>query len=95
MAHPAERILARCLAIAPIESLHQTLETLSKEGGPTGQKFAWFVTVFLQRIHGIDKELVLKTFARVLQEKKLQKPQGSLLADDQYHDAPAWLREIA
>jgi hypothetical protein len=93
--YPPERILARCLAIAPYKTLNETLETLSKEGGPTGKKFAWFVTVFLNRIHGIDKQLVTSTFEQVLEEKKLRKKQGPLFEDESFNSAPEWLRRLA
>jgi hypothetical protein len=93
--YPPERILARCLAIAPIETLKQTLETLSNEGRPAGKKFAWFVTIFLNRIHGIDPEVVKDTFKHVLEEKKLRTQPDGLFNEDPYNTAPEWLRKLA
>lgn len=48
---PDEIILAKCLAISPLARLAQTLTTLDKKGTRPGETWAWFVTVFCQRIH--------------------------------------------
>ena len=94
-AAPAERILARCLAIAPIESLEQTITTLLNEVRTVGKKFAWFVTVFLNRIHGVDPELVVKTFEQVLQEKNSGNKPDDLFANDLVTQAASKLRRLA
>lgn len=48
---PDEVILAKCLAVAPLPRLAQTLTTLDDKGTQPRDSWAWFVTVFCQRIH--------------------------------------------
>jgi hypothetical protein len=91
---PAERIVARCLAIADLETLRKTLTTLHNEGRTSGKKFAWFVTVFLNRIHGIKAEVVVETFEQVLQEKKLRTKPDDLFADDLVTQTQSKLRRL-
>jgi hypothetical protein len=48
---PDEIILAKCLAIAPLPNLVGVLQDLNRKGTRPGDTWAWFVTVFCQRIH--------------------------------------------
>ena len=48
---PDEIILAKCLAIAPLANLVSVLQTLNRKATRPGDTWAWFVTVFCQRIH--------------------------------------------
>lgn len=50
-AGPDEIILAKCLAIAPLPSLVGVLQVMNRKGTRPGDTWAWFVTVFCQRIH--------------------------------------------
>lgn len=48
---PDEIILAKCLAVAPLASLKGVMEALKRRGTRPGDTWAWWVTVFCQRIH--------------------------------------------
>jgi hypothetical protein len=48
---PDDVILAKCLAVAPLARLAQTLTTLDDKATTPRDSWAWFVTVFCQRIH--------------------------------------------
>lgn len=54
-AHPPDnRIVAQFLSIAEWPALERVLQDLMAERKPAGYSHAWFVSVALQRIHGID-----------------------------------------
>ena len=55
---PDDQILAQFLAIAPWERLLGVMYDLMAERKQCGQSYAWFVTVALQRIHGIKPDAV-------------------------------------
>jgi hypothetical protein len=50
---PDDTILAQLLAIAPLQYLIRLLQDLMSDRQKAGDTYAWFVTVALQRIHGI------------------------------------------
>ena len=52
-----DKIIARCLAAAPIETLGETLLKMAAANNEPGDKDAWFVTVFLNLIHDIPRQL--------------------------------------
>jgi hypothetical protein len=93
-AYPSERIIARCLAIADYEHLAETLKTLHNEGQTAGKKFAWFVSIFFNRIYGIDAAVVARTFEQVRLEKKGQPQQNKLFADELIQHTAAQLRKM-
>lgn len=49
---PDEIIQAKCLAITGLARLQHVLSQLHKKGTRPGDTWAWFVTVFCQRVHG-------------------------------------------
>jgi hypothetical protein len=66
---PPEKVVARCLAIADIETLKRTLEEVEENLRKPIRKYAWFVTIFLQQIHQIPPELVLERFQISFQKR--------------------------
>jgi hypothetical protein len=48
---PDEIILAKCLSVAPLANLAAVLKALDQRKTHPGETWAWFVTVFCQRIH--------------------------------------------
>jgi hypothetical protein len=81
-AFPAELILARCLAIAPHEDLQDQLRILDGEGRTCGRKYAWFVTVFLNRIYGIDPQVASEAFEASRHRKKVKPELEPLFAEE-------------
>lgn len=67
---PDEIILAKCLAIAPAFSLAKVLQTLDRSKTRPGETWAWFVTVFCQRIHRTKDLSAVKAPAGFHQTKK-------------------------
>jgi hypothetical protein len=50
---PDNKILARILALAPLETLTRLLTKMAQDRIKPGYNYAWFEAVILQRIHGI------------------------------------------
>jgi hypothetical protein len=67
---PDEIILAKCLAIAPVSNLVQVLQVLHRKNTRPGDTWAWFVTVFCQRIHRTQDLAAVKAPAGFHQGKK-------------------------
>jgi hypothetical protein len=80
--HPPQLVLARCLALAPYETLLETLQNLHESGVRAGNKFSWFVTVFANRIHGFDATEVANALKRGKEEKKAEHAAAPLFADE-------------
>jgi hypothetical protein len=56
--HPPDReICARFLAVAPLPQLERLISDLFCERRTCGYSYAWFVSVALQRIHGISPKV--------------------------------------
>jgi len=51
---PDDRIVAQFLAISPWPRLHQVLVDIQTDRLEVGYSYGWFLTVALQRIHGIE-----------------------------------------
>ena len=91
---PSERILARCLAIAPVDTLIKTLSLMAGKSVSCGEKYAWFVTVFLNRIHGIESKLVVQVFENVLQKKKAGRHTDPLYTEQLLQQTAAGVRTM-
>jgi hypothetical protein len=94
-AKPPEIVLARCLYIASYDTLTETLGNLHNEGRCCGQKFAWFVAVFLQRIHGVDPTVLADTLERERAAKKVKPADEPLFAETLVADVAAGVRRMA
>ena len=69
---PDGKILAECLAIAPLRELTFLLRTLRAEKKTAGSSYAWFTTTLLQRRHGIHPSVL----AQARQHRKPRKQPG-------------------
>jgi hypothetical protein len=94
-AFPSQLILARCLAVADIETLQETLRNLDRDRVTAGKKYAWFVTVFLDRIHGIDPEIASAAFAQSRHRKKPQPEAPPLFHEEIVQQTAAKVRKLA
>ncbi|MBL8230338.1 MAG: hypothetical protein JNL98_17750 [Bryobacterales bacterium] len=55
---PDDRILSQFLAVAPWEQLLRLIYDLMAERKQPGSSYAWYVSVALQRIHGIQPQVL-------------------------------------
>jgi hypothetical protein len=92
--HPPDRdICARFLAVAPLPQLERLISDLFCERRTCGYSYAWFVSVALQRIHGISP--------KVAKHRKTQlaavptKTRAAVAAGDAGGDFPQLLQELA
>jgi len=73
---PDEIILAKCFAIADPPRLAQVLKSLDKKATRPGDTWAWFVTVFCQRIKGTKDTKAVPAPTYFRQEKKTPSAEG-------------------
>jgi DNA-binding MarR family transcriptional regulator len=78
---PDERIIAQFLSVAPWPQLEEMLTDLMKERVQPGEKYAWFVAVAMQRIHGIRPEVLREHRAKLRVVKGEQKRDAEELKD--------------
>lgn len=76
---PDDKIVARCLAIAPIEKLCETLNQMAADNIQPRPKNAWFVTLLLNKIHDVPPEITKARF-----QLHFQKKPASSEGDGQY-----------
>jgi hypothetical protein len=93
--HPSQLVLARCLALGDYDTLQETLQNLHESKARAGSKFAWFVTVFANRIHGWSKEEVADALERGKEEKKLGRAATPLFTDQLQEEILARGRKLA
>lgn len=74
---PNELLMARIVAIAPLGDLISLLRQLRADETRCGDTYAWFVTTFAHRIHGIRSADLTAAFARYKGER-LPTPQQPL-----------------
>lgn len=67
---PDEIIQAKCLALANLARLQHVLSQLHKKGTRPGDNWAWFVTVFCQRIRGTKDTTTVPAPPAFRQSKK-------------------------
>lgn len=89
--HPPDPyILAQLLAVADLPTIEWLISELMVERKPPGQTYAWFVTVALQRIHGIQPQVLKARRAALRIARRPQAPEptqdnlefaGDLIAD--------------
>jgi hypothetical protein len=60
--YPDTKVLARCLALAPVERLVSVLRTLRSNNTRCGQQDMWFFTVFAQKIYAIPPRLTASRY---------------------------------
>jgi hypothetical protein len=74
---PDQQILARCLAVAPLGSLLSELKKMQQRCVRAGSQYAWFVTVFAQRLKGIPSNVLMAAYRdRAIQQRR--RPQRDL-----------------
>ena len=72
-----EVIIARCLAVAPLGSLLSELKQLRIQAVRAGSKYAWYVSVFCQRLQGIPSNVLAAGLEAIAKEARCR-PQASL-----------------
>jgi hypothetical protein len=77
LGHVDEQILARCLAVAPLRELHRELKKLREHHTPAGSSYAWYPTVFCQRLKGIKSEIWAAALRHVAKQAR-RRPQANL-----------------
>jgi hypothetical protein len=66
----SDKILARCLVCAPLDDLIFLLRSLREQGKRVGKSYAWFLTVFAQKLRGIPPEALSAALAQEHRRKQ-------------------------
>lgn len=88
------KVLARLLAIAPLEDICDSIHELLAEKRPPGKSDMWYFSVLLDRIHGIDHRV---TAAYIEQEKSKalsNESRGPLFEDSLLDEVGGKLRRL-
>ncbi|HEU0139861.1 MAG TPA: hypothetical protein VFQ79_09135 [Bryobacteraceae bacterium] len=88
---PDDRLVAQFLSIAPWPQLERLLYDLLAEHREPGYQYAWFVTVALQRIHGIQPKQLQQRRAML----KLIKPAAEQAAKEGQEWAQLLIGQVA
>lgn len=92
---PDETVLARILAIAPIEDLCGVLRTLLTDGVRCGKQDMWFFTVLLQRIHRASPKLTASRYDSMKPKAPSQNENLPGFADELINGTMPKLRRLA
>ena len=94
-APPDPHILAQLLAVSDWGNIQGLLHHLMAERQPAGEKYAWFVTVALQRIHGIRPDTLKARRADLREVKRPKSPKPPEPTQDNLEFAGDLIADLA